>query len=78
MTLAFHPYANLFPLIEGQEFYELAEDIRLTGLRDRIDLIWVGKDLRSSMAATAIGRWSGWSRRARCSAPAGATWKASG
>jgi len=46
LTLAFHPYANLFPLIEGQEFYELAEDIRLTGLRDRIDLIWVGKDLQ--------------------------------
>jgi N6-adenosine-specific RNA methylase IME4 len=46
LTLAFHPYANLFPLIEGQEFYELAEDIRLAGLRDRIDLIWVGKDLQ--------------------------------
>jgi N6-adenosine-specific RNA methylase IME4/urease accessory protein UreF len=39
MTFAFHPYANLFPLIEGQEFYDLAEDIRINGLHDRIDLI---------------------------------------
>lgn len=42
MTLAFHQYANLFPLIEGPEFYELAEDIRLHGLRDRVDLVQVG------------------------------------
>lgn len=39
MTLSFHPYANLFPLIEGQEFYDLAEDIREHGLRDRIDTL---------------------------------------
>ncbi|WP_456622165.1 MULTISPECIES: MT-A70 family methyltransferase [unclassified Bradyrhizobium] len=43
MTLSFHPYANLFPLIEGQEFYDLAEDIRQHGLRYRIDLIEVAK-----------------------------------
>lgn len=41
MTLSFHPYANLFPLIEGQEFYDLAENIRENGLHDRIDLIEV-------------------------------------
>jgi N6-adenosine-specific RNA methylase IME4 len=41
VTLSFHPYADLFPLIEGQEFYELAEDIRANGLHDRIDLIEV-------------------------------------
>jgi N6-adenosine-specific RNA methylase IME4 len=41
LTLAFHRYANLFPLIEGQEFFELAEDIRANGLYDRIDLIEV-------------------------------------
>lgn len=39
MTLAFHRYANLFPLTEGQEFYDLAEDIRVNGLLDRIGLI---------------------------------------
>ncbi|WP_315765298.1 MULTISPECIES: MT-A70 family methyltransferase [unclassified Bradyrhizobium] len=39
MTLSVHPYADLFPLIEGQEFYDFAEDIRLTGLADRIDLL---------------------------------------
>ncbi|WP_247460200.1 MT-A70 family methyltransferase [Bradyrhizobium sp. 153] len=37
--LSFHRFANLFPLIEGQEFYDLAEDIRENGLRDRIDLL---------------------------------------
>ncbi len=41
MTLGFHPYANLFPLIEGQEFYDLAEDIRINGLHDRVVLISV-------------------------------------
>lgn len=44
MTLSFHPYANLFPLIEGQEFYDLAEDIRVNGLRDPIDLVQVGDE----------------------------------
>src|SRR4051812_4752821 len=39
MTLGFHRFANLFKLIEGQEFYDLAEDIRINGLRDRIDLL---------------------------------------
>lgn len=39
MTLSFHPYANLFPLIEGQEFYDLAEDIRANGLHDPIVLV---------------------------------------
>jgi N6-adenosine-specific RNA methylase IME4 len=39
MTFAFHPYAELFPLIEGQELYDLAEDIRINGLHDKIDLI---------------------------------------
>ncbi|MEH2705205.1 MT-A70 family methyltransferase [Bradyrhizobium elkanii] len=37
--LAIHPYANLFPLIEGQEFYEMAEDVRVNGLREQIDLV---------------------------------------
>jgi len=41
LTLGFHPYANLFPLIEGKDFYDLAEDIRANGLQDCIDLIEV-------------------------------------
>ncbi|MGC2779765.1 MAG: MT-A70 family methyltransferase [Bradyrhizobium sp.] len=39
MTLSVHPYADLFPLIEGQEFYDFAEDIRSAGLADRIDIL---------------------------------------
>lgn len=44
--LAFHRYANIFPLIEGEEFFALAEDIRQHGLRDRIDLIEVDGGLQ--------------------------------
>ncbi|WP_316188303.1 MULTISPECIES: MT-A70 family methyltransferase [unclassified Bradyrhizobium] len=43
MTFAFHPYAELFPLIEGADFYDLAEDIRINGLKDRIILIGQGE-----------------------------------
>jgi hypothetical protein len=38
MTLPFHPYAEAFPLIEGQPFLDLADDIRENGLRRRIDI----------------------------------------
>jgi hypothetical protein len=37
-TLEFHPLANLFPLIEGEEFDALAGDIRDNGLHEPIDL----------------------------------------
>jgi hypothetical protein len=37
--IEFHPLANLFPLIEGDEFDHLVEDIRANGLRDQIVLL---------------------------------------
>lgn len=39
MTLEFHPYAELFPLIEGDDFERFAADIREHGLRDQIVLL---------------------------------------
>ena len=35
-TFFFHPYANLFPMMEGTAFDELAEDIRKNGLQQKI------------------------------------------
>lgn len=37
--LSFHPLANLFPMIEGDEFDALSADIKSNGLRDKIVLL---------------------------------------
>jgi N6-adenosine-specific RNA methylase IME4 len=37
--LPFHRYADIFPLIEGEELRDLAEDIRLYGVRKPIDIL---------------------------------------
>jgi hypothetical protein len=37
--LKFHDAANIFPLIDGDEFYALVKDIRTNGLRESIKLL---------------------------------------
>jgi ParB-like chromosome segregation protein Spo0J len=37
--IPFHPLAEIFPFIEGDDFDELVKDIRERGLRERIELL---------------------------------------
>lgn len=59
MALAFHPYADIFELIEGSEFSGLVEDVRRYGLRERIviyqDKVLDGRNrYRAAIAACVI------------------------
>lgn len=42
--LPFHPYADLFPLIEGEAFAELVADVKANDLREKI-VVWDGSIL---------------------------------
>jgi ribosomal protein L7/L12 len=53
--LEFHPIANLFPLIEGEEFEKLVRSIRESGLQYPI-ILWEGKILDGRNRHRAVWR----------------------
>lgn len=62
MSLPFHPFANIFPLIEGPAFDELVSSIKTNGLRDPI-ILYDGQILdgrnrhRACLAADVVPRF---------------------
>ena len=55
MDIPYHSYANIFPLIEGDDFDDLVEDIRENGLHEKIILL-DGQILDGRNRYRALGR----------------------
>jgi hypothetical protein len=52
----FHEFADLFPLLEGEQFEELVQDIKARGLQSRIVLYEDALDGRNRHRACFKGR----------------------
>jgi hypothetical protein len=52
--LRFHPLAELFPLIDGQQFRELVEDVRAKGLLEGASLCQMRRTARSTWLMKSI------------------------
>src|SRR5215467_2240772 len=57
--LQFHPLANIFPLMEGEEFNALVTDVREYGLKNPVTLYHGGViDGRNRVRACLAAGWS--------------------